>query len=211
VIARRSPLWREMPSLLVTAVLVAIVVRVFLIQTYYIPSGSMEHTLDLDDRVVVDKVGYDVRPPHRGEVIVFRSPLAWRYDPHDKDFIKRVIGTGGDRVMCCDAGHRLVVNGHPLDESGYLYRGSDGRQDPPSSAPFDVRVPAGRLWVMGDHRSVSGDSRARYLQTGDTVGSTIAVGSVEGHAVASFWPFGRARWLSVPATFDGVPPPRRDS
>jgi signal peptidase I len=200
-----------MPSLLVTAVLVAIVVRVFLIQTYYIPSGSMEHTLDLDDRVVVDKVGYDVRPPHRGEVIVFRSPLAWRYDPHDKDFIKRVIGTGGDRVMCCDAGHRLVVNGHPLDESGYLYRGPDGRQDAPSSAPFDVRVPAGRLWVMGDHRSVSGDSRARYLQTGDTVGSTIAVGSVEGHAVASFWPFGRASWLSVPATFDGVPPPRRDS
>jgi signal peptidase I len=201
---RTSSFWRELPILVVVAVVVALVVRFFVLQTFYIPSESMEHTLDINDRVLVNKVVYKFREPHRGEIIVFKSPTTWRSDPNEIDFIKRVIATSGDHVVCCDEQHRLAVNGHPLTEP-YIYRGTDGRQDAASEDTFDVTVPKGRLWVMGDHRSHSGDSRERYLKTNDATESTIPADSVVGRAFVVFWPLSHWKWLSVPSTFDGVP------
>ena len=146
--SRRGTFWRELPILLAVAVVVAVVVRAFVLQTFYIPSESMEHTLNINDRVLVNKLVYDFRSPHRGEVVVFTAPDSWRNDPSEVDFIKRVIGVGGDHVMCCDSKHRLEVNGHGLDEP-YLYQDADGTSDQPSAEPFDITVPPGRLWVMG--------------------------------------------------------------
>jgi signal peptidase I len=166
----------------------------------------MEHTLDINDRVLVNKVVYKFRAPHRGEIIVFKSPTSWRSDPSEEDFIKRVIAVSGDHVVCCDAQHRLVVNGRALDEP-YLYRDSNGAADLPSDEPFDVTVPRNRLWVMGDHRSHSGDSREQFLRTRDTNAATIPDESVVGRAFVVFWPVSHAKWLTVPGTFDLVPLP----
>ena len=95
--------WRELPILLGAAIVVAILVRTFVLQTYYVPSESMEHTLNVNDRVLVNKLAYDFRDPHRGEVIVFNSPVSWREAANETVFVKRVIGTPGDHVICCDA------------------------------------------------------------------------------------------------------------
>lgn len=196
-----------MVILLVVAVVVATVVRAFVMQTFYIPSPSMEHTLDINDRVLVNKLVYDFRDPHRGEVIVFKAPDSWRNNPAEEDFIKRIIGVPGDHIVCCDADQRITVNGHPLVET-YLYHDADGFADLPSEDPFDITVPAGRMWVMGDHRAESGDSRQRFSQTKDVVESTIPEKSVVGRAFVVFWPLGRAKWLDVPSTFDKVPAPK---
>ena len=147
---------------------VALVVRTYVVQTFYIPSGSMEQTLLIDDQVIVNKAVYRFRDPERGEIVVFRPPAAW--SAGEEDFIKRVIGVGGDRVQCCDDRHRVTVNGTALDED-YLYPG-----DVPSVSPFDVTVPAGRLFVMGDHRSASADSRAHLNATAGTVPVDRVVG-----------------------------------
>jgi signal peptidase I len=201
----RNSFWRELPFLLGVAILVAVLVRAFVLQTFYIPSPSMQHTLELQDRVLVNKLVYDFRDPHRGEIIVFKSPLDWRSDPSEEDFIKRVIGVGGDHVICCDAKGRITVNGKALDET-YLYKNESGVSDVPSRDSFDITVPPGRLWVMGDHRSQSGDSRERWVQTdGDINRSTISVDSVVGRAFVLFWPLSRATWLTVPDTFDNIP------
>jgi signal peptidase I len=201
--------WRELPILLAVAIVVAVVVRAFVLQTFYIPSESMQNTLEINDRVLVNKLVYDFRSPHRGEIVVFRAPASWRNNPAEEDFIKRVIGVGGDHVICCDAQHRIVVNGHALDEP-YIYHDNDGVFDPASDEDFDVTVPAGRLWVMGDHRLASGDSRQQYKQTKQVEASTIAEDAVVGRAFVVFWPLSRAKWLTVPKTFDEVPDaPRR--
>jgi signal peptidase I len=200
---RRGSFWRELPILLGVAIVVAIVVRAFVLQTFYIPSPSMEHTLDINDRVLVNKLVYDFRSPHRGEVLVFEAPRDWSSSTEGEDFIKRVIGVGGDHVVCCDDKGRIKINDRPLDEK-YLYS-QDGVSDPPAEEPFDVTVPKGRLWVMGDHRSASGDSLEHYERSRDINESTISEGAVVGRAFVVFWPVGRAKWLSVPGTFDGVP------
>jgi signal peptidase I len=203
----RTPFWRELPILLGVAIVVAIVVRAFVLQTFFIPSESMENTLVINDRVLVNKLVYDFRDPHRGEIIVFKAPMMWRSDPSEEDFIKRVIGTPGDHVICCDAQNRITVNGKALDETSYLYSDAEG-QDDPSDSKFDVVVPAGRLWVMGDHRSHSGDSHELFKRTdGNATDSTIPIDSVVGRAFVLFWPFSRGDWLSVPSTFDDIPSP----
>ena len=200
-----SSFWRELPILLGVAILVAVLVRTFLLQTFYIPSGSMEHTLELNDRVLVNKVVHDFRSPERGEVIVFEAPRQWRSNPAGEDFIKRVIGVGGDRIRCCDQG-RLTVNGQPLDES-YIYS-EDGRRDPAASQEFDIVVPDDRLWVMGDHRSASGDSLEHWASSNkDITVATVPEEAVVGRAFTIFWPVSRATWLSVPDTFQSVPAP----
>jgi signal peptidase I len=201
----RSSFWRELPILLGVAILVAILVRAFLLQTFYIPSQSMEHTLNIYDRVLVNKLVYDFREPHRGEIIVFKAPSEWRSGPEGEDFIKRVIAVGGDRVECCDAQQRIRINGHAIDEPYVFSEG--GVQDAAADEPFDITVPAGRLWVMGDHRSESGDSLEHWEQTDDITVSTITEKSVVGRAFVVFWPVGRAKWLSVPESFDSVPGP----
>jgi signal peptidase I len=203
---RRGSFWRELPILLGVAVVVAVLVRAFVLQTFYIPSPSMEHTLNINDRVLVDKLVYDFRSPHRGEVVVFKAPSDWSGSTDGEDFIKRVIGVGGDHVVCCDDNGRIKVNNQPLDEK-YLFS-QDGVADPPADEPFDVTVPKGRLWVMGDHRSASGDSLEHFTQPNhphDPIESTISEDAVVGRAFVVFWPVNRATWLSVPGTFDGVP------
>ncbi|GAA2861795.1 hypothetical protein Acy02nite_54560 [Actinoplanes cyaneus] len=207
---RRGSFWRELPILLGVAILVAVLVRAFVLQTFYIPSPSMEHTLNVWDRVLVNKLVYDFRDPKRGEIIVFKAPTEWQSGAEGEDFIKRVIGTPGDHVMCCDDQSRLVINGHSLDEP-YIYTDADGTRNQVADEKFDITVPAGRLWVMGDHREASGDSLEHYEQSaatdqaGKLQDATITVDSVVGRAFTIFWPVGRATWLTVPDTYNDIP------
>ena len=201
---RRGSFWRELPILLGVAILVAVLVRAFVLQTFYIPSPSMEHTLNVLDRVLVNKLVYDFRDPHRGEIIVFKAPDDWQSGAEGQDFIKRIIGTPGDHVVCCDAQEHLVVNGVSLEEP-YIFRDADGNPDPAADRKFDITVPKDRLWVMGDHRSASGDSLEHYEESSDIQGATITEKSVVGRAFTVFWPVSRAKWLSVPSGFDKIP------
>ncbi len=190
--------WIELPILVVVAVVAAIIVRTFLVQTFFIPSESMERTLLKDDKVLVNKMVYQFRDPQRGEVIVFKAPAEWAAPPGKEDLIKRVVAVGGDHVVCCDAQRRITVNGAALDED-YLFPG-----DAPSSQPFDVVVPQGRVFVLGDHRTRSADSRAHIaFERG-----TVPLDRVVGRAFVLFWPLDRARSLSPPDAFARVPDPR---
>jgi signal peptidase I len=212
-------IWRELPILIVVAVALAILLKTFLLQAFFIPSGSMENTLQVGDRVMVNKVVYHLRDIKRGDIVVFDGLDSWTPEvtsteptnpvakaaswfaglvgfapPSEKDFIKRVIGVPGDLVECCDAHGRVKVNGVPLDEKDYLYPGNK-----PSEQPFSYTVPAGRLWVMGDHRAMSSDSRAHM---GDPGGGTIPKDRVIGRAFVVIWPVSHWSWLSNPSTFD---------
>ncbi|MGH3341869.1 MAG: signal peptidase I [Carbonactinosporaceae bacterium] len=188
VLGRGSAFLGELPVLLLVAFAGALVVRVFLVQAFFIPTGSMEPTLQVGDRIVVNKLADDLGDIERGEIVVFRAaPSA---PAPARDFVKRVIGVGGDRVRCCDGKGRVTVNGSALQE-GYVCC-----DDLPSAVRFDVRTPEGALWVMGDHRSRSLDSRAHI---GDPGGGFVAVDDVIGQAVAVAWP--TDRW----AMLDGAP------
>ena len=203
---RRGSFWRELPILVGVAILVAVLVRAFVLQTFFIPSPSMEHTLDIDDKLLVNKLVYDFRDPRRGEIIVFKAPRLWQTGNEGEDFIKRIIGVGGDHVQCCDAEQRITVNGHALDEP-YIYKDADGVPDEAAQVPFDITVPDGRIWVMGDHRQASADSLNHWQSSRSIQDATIPAGSVVGRAFTVFWPVDRATWLTVPPTFAGVPAP----
>jgi signal peptidase I len=200
---RRGSFWRELPILLGVAILVAVLVRAFVLQTFYIPSPSMEHTLNVLDRVLVNKLVYDFRDPKRGEIIVFKAPQEWQAGAEGEDFIKRIIGVPGDQVKCCTDG-KLTINGQVLDEP-YIYRDAEGQQDAPADKEFEITVPADRLWVMGDHRSASGDSLQHWKDTADINEATITESSIVGRAFTVFWPVGRATWLSVPDSYERIP------
>jgi signal peptidase I len=201
-----SSFWRELPILLGAAIVVAILVRTFVLQTYYVPSPSMEHTLNVNDRVLVNKLAYDFRDPHRGEIIVFNSPVSWRQTPDETVFVKRVIGTPGDHVICCDTQGRLTINNVAITETYLNHDNPTNNQAAPR--PFDITVPAGRLWVMGDNRYDSADSLENYDATDHNItAATIPIKSVIGRAFVLFWPVSRATWLSVPSTFNDVPAP----
>ncbi|MFC5666981.1 signal peptidase I [Kitasatospora misakiensis] len=218
---RRSRL-REIPLIIGVALIVALVMKTFLVQVFVIPSGSMEQTILVGDRVLVDKLTpWFGAEPERGEVVVFKDPGGWLENEHgsskdgpvlhgakqvltfvgllpsdnEQDLIKRVIGVVGDTVECCDEQGRISLNGKPLDEP-YLAPGN-----PPSRQPFKVKVPQGRLWVMGDHRDVSADSRFHMGNPGQ---GTIPVSGVLGRAFMIAWPLGRIHQLDVPVSLSSV-------
>ncbi|MBU2662186.1 signal peptidase I [Actinoplanes bogorensis] len=208
---RKSSFWRELPILLGVAVLVAVLVRAFVLQTFYIPSPSMEHTLNVLDRVLVNKLVYDFREPRRGEIIVFQAPTEWQSGADGEDFIKRIIGVPGDHIAYkpdSSGSGKITINDVPLDEP-YIYRDETGAQDAPADTEFDVTVPPGRLWVMGDHRSASGDSLEHWQDSDKNVQeATIPEDSIVGRAFTVFWPVNRATWLSVPDGFKAIPDPK---
>jgi signal peptidase I len=214
---RRRSFWRELPVLIVIAIVLALIIKSFVIQAFFIPSASMENTLEIGDRVLISKVVYHLRPIHRGDIIVFDGTGSWDFNTptggtnifakavdelegivgvsHDSAiYIKRVIGLPGDQVACCTSKGQVTVNGVPLTEGSYLYPG-----DTPSTQNFKITVPAGRLWVMGDHRSVSYDSRGHM---GDPGGGTIPESGVLGRAFVIIWPPSRWGILNIPATFE---------
>lgn len=215
--------WWDIPVTIAIAMAVVLLLTTFVAKPFSIPSGSMEDTLQVGDRVLVNRVVYHTRSIERGDVVVFdgsdsfvpasaapeRNPIAGAITwvgqsigvvpPDSTDFVKRVIGVGGDRVACCDADGRVTVNGVALDEAAYLYP-----DDAPSLQEFDVVVPPGMLWVMGDHRSNSADSRAHL---GDPGGGFVPESKVVGRVMAVLWPLSRLQSVPIPTTFATLPAP----
>ncbi|MFF9488686.1 signal peptidase I [Streptomyces sp. NPDC014676] len=185
---------------LLLCLLFLLAVNTFVARPFQIPSGSMEHGLRVGDRVLVNKLAYRFGAgPRRGDVIVFDGTGYFG----DADYVKRVVGVGGDRVVCCDGEGRIRVNGRSVDESGFLFPG-----DSPSTVPFDVVVPDGRLFVLGDHRSDSSDSRDHLGSPG---GGMIPVDGVIGRADGIVWPFDHATRLHRPDAYARVPAPGRNA
>lgn len=218
-------LFKELVIVVVGALIIAALIRAFVGQMFLVPSGSMEHTLDIGDRIAVQKIT-DFR---RGDVVVFKDPNHWLGDeptapergPIGKGLewigvlpntsseylVKRAIGLPGDHVVCCDTQGRITVNGQPLDEGGYLFS-EKGYQSKPSDFPFDVVVPRDRIWVMGDHRDDSADSRCHLddpSSDGKYMSAFVPVDDVVGPVFAIVAPFSRAELVKRPATFDAVP------
>ncbi|MCA1218609.1 signal peptidase I [Streptomyces sp. 8L] len=213
--------WRALLGLCVICVVFALLVSHFVMQPFLVPSGSMEPTLNIGDRVLVDKLAYRFgAAPRRGDVVVFDGTGSFVDEPphpnpvvslvrgtaaalglagpSDTDYVKRVVGVGGDHVVCCTASGRVEVNGRAVTEP-YVEPG-----DAPSSVPFDIVVPDGTLFVLGDHRSDSADSRDHL---GDPGGGMVPVGKVIGRAQWIGWPLGH--WASVRhggTAFAHVPP-----
>ncbi|MEV6836151.1 signal peptidase I [Streptomyces sp. NPDC051133] len=211
--------WKELPILVVIALVLALLIKTFLVQAFSIPSASMENTLQVGDRVLVDKLTpWFGSEPERGEVVVFHDPADWlagepQPNPNavqkvlswiglmpsanEKDLIKRVIGVGGDTVECKKSGP-LTVNGKALNEP-YVYPGNTPCSVDDQGGQFKVKVPKGYIWVMGDHRQNSRDSR--YNQSDKNHGM-VPVKDVVGRAIVKAWPINRWGTLPVPDTFD---------
>ena len=201
---RKGSLLREFPVLLIVALAVSIVIKTFLVQFFYIPSGSMENTLQINDRVAVNKVPFIGKSIKRGDVVVFRDPDNWLPEPYVGDqnefiakikdgfvavgvlpnpakqyLVKRVIGVAGDKVECCSKDKKLMINGVEIDEP-YIFAGNTA-----SDTNFNVTVPAGKVWVMGDHRGASADSR---FHQDDINNGMVPTAKITGKVVGIIWP-----------------------
>jgi len=207
---RKRPFWRDLAVIVIAALVLTILLKAFVVQVFSIPSGSMENTLLPGDRILVNKMVYRFRSIERGDIVVFSGSGSW--DPPTPapslwdrvtglvgiagpgtDYVKRVIGVPGDHVVCCNAAGQVTVNGVALSESSYVYPGAA-----PSQIRFNITVPPGRLWVMGDNRADSDDSRYRV---GDPGGGTIPESAVVGRAFVIVWPLSRIGDLPIPNTF----------
>jgi signal peptidase I len=202
---RKGSLLREFPILVVVALALSIVIKTFLVQFFFIPSGSMENTLQINDRVAVNKLPVIGKSINRGDVVVFRDPDNWLPEPYSADqnsvlamvkdalvavgvlpnpakqyLVKRVIGVAGDNVECCSEGKKLMINGIEIDEP-YIFAGNVA-----SESNFNVTVPAGKLWVMGDHRGASSDSR---FHQDDINNGMVPTAKVTGKVIGIIWPF----------------------
>ena len=210
---KKGSLLREVPIIVVAALVVSVVVKTFFIHFFFIPSGSMQNTLQIGDRIAVNKFANFFSDIKRGEVVVFRDPANWLGaaqattssgpgewiktglvdvgvlpDPAKQYLIKRVIGVGGDHVVCCDVKGRLQINGTYINEP-YIFAGNK-----PSDSAFSVTVPHGFIWVMGDHRGASADSR---FHTDDIHKGMVPLSDVVGRAEFIVWPFNHIGFLSV--------------
>ncbi|MET7645325.1 signal peptidase I [Streptomyces sp. NPDC005426] len=217
--AQKKPrsFWKELPLLIGIALILALLIKTFLVQAFSIPSDSMQNTLQRGDRVLVDKLTpWFGSEPERGEVVVFHDPGGWLEDTaapdpnvvqkflsfiglmpsaEEKDLIKRVIAVGGDTVECKKNGP-VTVNGKALDDKSFIFEGNTPCNDEPFGP---IKVPKGRIWVMGDHRQNSLDSRYHQELPG---GGTVSTDEVVGRAVVIAWPVNRWATLPVPKTFD---------
>jgi signal peptidase I len=208
---RKRPFWRDLSIIVIAALVLTILLKAFVVQVFSIPSGSMENTLLPGDRILVNKMVYRFRPIDRGDIVVFSGSGSW--DPPTAapslwdrviglvgiagpgtDYVKRVIGVPGDHVVCCNANGQVTVNGVALSEKSYIYPGAS-----PSQIRFNITVPPGRLWVMGDNRADSDDSRYRISDPG---GGTIPESAVVGRAFLIIWPLSRISDLPIPNTFE---------
>ena len=216
-VGQRKKSWRQLMIIVVAAIIFMLLVKAFVVQVYRIPSSSMEDTLLTGDRVLVNKLVYHFRGIDRGDIVVFSGQDSWGPDASPPSgnpvvrvfddvlsgiglqnsqtyYIKRVIGLPGDHVACCTNG-KMTVNGAPLDETSYLFPGAS-----PSDQPFSVIVPPGRLWVMGDNRAISDDSRGHMLSHFPRDG-TVPENEVAGRAFFIIWPPSQFGDLPIPATF----------
>jgi signal peptidase I len=201
---RKGSVLREFPILVIVALAVSLVIKTFVVQFFFIPSGSMENTLQIQDRVAVNKIPFISRNISRGDVVVFRDPANWLPEPYTAGenkvmakirtgletvgvlpnpakqyLVKRVIGVAGDHVVCCAKDGKLTINGKSTDEP-YIFAGNK-----PSEMEFNITVPEGKIWVMGDHRGSSADSR--YHQE-DVNHGFVPVSKVTGRVYAIIWP-----------------------
>jgi len=218
---KKGSLLREVPIIVVSALVVAVIIKTFFIHFFYVPSGSMQNTLGIGDRIAVNKFSALFSDIRRGEVVVFKDPANWLGsppaasgnvvtrelkrglvdvgilpDPATQYLVKRTIGVGGDHVVCCDAKGRLQVNGVSINEN-YLYPGNT-----PSDSKFDITVPKGFIWVMGDHRAASADSR---FHTDDVHKGFVPLSDVVGRAEFVVWPINHFKFLSVGHDLSKVP------
>lgn len=205
---------RDIAVIVVVALLVSFLVKTFVVRSFYIPSGSMENTLQIQDKIIVNELQPSLFPLARGDVVVFRDPGGWlpkapptrqnaigqavdtaltfvglSASDSDDHLVKRIIGLPGDRVSCCTAGGRLTVNGVAIDEP---YIVVPAGQTDAATLAFDVTVPAGELWVMGDNRYDSQDSSRNQALPGH---GFVPLANVVGRAFVISWPASRWTWL----------------
>jgi signal peptidase I len=206
---------RELAIVVVVALIASALLRAFVVQAFYVPTGSMLPEIQLHDKILVSRIG----GIHRGMVVVFKDPGGWippdeksgapgpirqalefiglLPESSDDHLVKRVIGLPGDHVVCCNKDGRLRINGQPIDESDYLFQGDA----PADDVSFNVIVPAGHIFVLGDHRYDSGDS-SRHLPA---QGAFVPENLVTGRAMAVVWPLSDAHVMKIPAAFKGIP------
>ena len=218
---RKGSLLREIPIIIGSALIVSIIVKTFFLHFFFIPTGSMENTLQVGDRIAVNKFGALFSEIKRGEIVVFADPDNWLGqapddknsglvgrgkdllitigvvpDPAKQYLIKRVIGVGGDTVICCDDQDKLQVNGKSVDEP-YVYE-----NDKASESNFNVTVPEGFIWVMGDHRGASSDSR---FHTNDVNNGMVPLSKVVGRATFIVWPVSNLDFLEKGSDLGKLP------